>query len=107
MLTGYALLALAIVFEVVATVSLRAAGQGRPLAIAAVVIGYLASFVLLALVLKRIEISTAYAIWAGAGTALIAAIGMGALGEPVTVAKLGSIALIIAGVVGLNLAGAH
>ncbi|HEX8103601.1 MAG TPA: multidrug efflux SMR transporter [Solirubrobacteraceae bacterium] len=107
MLLGYTLLALAIVCEVIATVSLRAAGEGRPLAVAAVVLGYLASFVLLALVLKRIEVSTAYAIWAGAGTALIAAIGMGVLGEPVSAAKLGSIALIVAGVVGLNLAGAH
>ena len=104
---SYALLALAIVSEVVATVCLRAAGQGRPLAVAAVVIGYLASFVLLALVLKRIEVSTAYAIWAGAGTALVAVIGMSAFGEPATLAKVGSISLIIAGVVGLNLAGAH
>jgi small multidrug resistance pump len=107
MAVSYVLLALAIVSEVVGTIALRAAGQGRPVAIAVVVVTYLASFALLAIVLRQIDVSIAYAIWAGAGTALIALIGIAALGEPATVAKLGSIALIIIGVVGLNLTGAH
>ena len=107
MVLAYLFLALAIATEVAGTVALKAAGEGRPAAIAVVVVGYLSSFVLLALVLKRIEVSVAYAIWAGAGTALVAFIGIAALGEPATAAKLGSIALIITGVVGLNLAGAH
>ena len=46
-------------------------------------------------------------IWAGAGTAAIALIGMIALGEPATALRLGSIALIVIGVVGLNASGAH
>lgn len=100
-------LVVAILSEVAGTLALKAAGQGRPGAIAVVVVGYLASFGLLALVLKRIEISTAYAVWAGAGTALIALIGISVLGEPASVLKLASIALIVVGVVGLNLSGAH
>jgi small multidrug resistance pump len=43
----------------------------------------------------------------GAGTALIAGIGIVAFGEGATVLKLASLALIIMGVVGLNLAGTH
>jgi small multidrug resistance pump len=107
MLLSWILLALAITSEVAATLALRAAGDGRPAAIALVVVGYLASFALLGLVLKRIEVSTAYAVWAGAGTALIGLVGIAALGEPASVVKLASMALIIAGVVGLNLSGAH
>lgn len=106
-MNAWVALVLAILLEVCATLSLKAAGGGSVPAIVAVVIGYLGSFVLLAIVLKSIEIGTTYAIWAGAGTALIATIGMIALGEAVTAVKLGSLALIIAGVVGLNLSGAH
>lgn len=72
-----------------------------------VVAGYLASFVLLAVVLRSIEVGTTYAIWAGAGTALVATIGIVALGEAVSAAKLASLGLIVVGVIGLNLAGAH
>jgi len=72
-----------------------------------VVAGYALSFWLLALVLKQISVGTTYAIWAGAGTAAVALIGIVALGEPATAVKIGSIALIIAGVIGLNLSGAH
>lgn len=107
MLLPWLYLIAAILSEVAGTLALKAAGQGRPGAIAVVVVGYLASFALLALVLRRIEISTAYAVWAGAGTALIALIGMSVLGEPTSAAKLASILLIVVGVVGLNLSGAH
>jgi small multidrug resistance pump len=100
------LLAIAIAVEVAATLSLRASdGFTRLLPSVLVVIGYAVSFFLLALVLRDISVGTTYAIWAGAGTAAIAIIGIVALGEPATALRLGSIALIVAGVVGLNLAG--
>ena len=100
------LLALAIVVEVAATLCLRASdGFTRPLPSALVVVGYLVSFWLLAKVLQEISVGTTYAIWAGAGTAAIALIGMVALDEPVTALRVGSIVLIVVGVVGLNLAG--
>jgi small multidrug resistance pump len=102
------LLTIAIASEVAATVSLRYSdGFSKPLPSAVVVIGYAISFWLLALVLKEISVGTTYAIWAGAGTAAIAVIGIVALGEPATAIKLASIALIVAGVIGLNLSGAH
>jgi small multidrug resistance pump len=72
-----------------------------------VVLGYAASFYLLSQILRELSVGTTYAIWAGAGTAAIAVIGIVLLGEPATVVKLASIALIIAGVIGLNLSGAH
>ena len=50
--------------------------------------------------------SVAYAIWAGLGTALIAVIGVLAFGEQMTWGRAICIALIIAGVLGLNLGGA-
>ncbi|MCW3009621.1 MAG: QacE family quaternary ammonium compound efflux transporter [Solirubrobacterales bacterium] len=106
-MNAWAALVLAILMEVAATLSLKAAGSGSVPAIAVVVVGYLGSFVLLAVVLRTIEVGTTYAIWAGAGTALIAAIGMVALGEAVTAMRVGSLALIVLGVVGLNLSGAR
>ena len=102
------LLAIAIAAEVAATLSLRASdGFSKLVPSVIVVLGYATSFALLALVLKHISVGTTYAIWAGAGTAAIAVIGIVALGEPATAIKLASIALIIAGVIGLNLGGAH
>ena len=102
------LLAIAIAVEVGATIALRSSdGFSKPLPTAIVVVGYITSFWLLSLVLKHISVGTTYAIWAGAGTAAIAVIGIVALDEPATALKLASIALIIAGVIGLNVSGAH
>jgi small multidrug resistance pump len=103
-----ALLSFAIATEVGATIALRYSdGFTRPAPTAFVVLGYGASFWLLALVLRDLSIGTTYAVWSAAGTALIAAFGIFALGEPATALKLASLALIIIGVVGLNLAGTH
>jgi small multidrug resistance pump len=102
------LLSFAIVTEVAGTVALRySEGFTRLAPSALVVAGYGASFWLLALVLKELSIGTTYAVWSAAGTALIAAFGIFALGEPATALKLASLALIIIGVVGLNVAGSH
>ena len=103
-----ALLTIAIAAEVAATVSLRYSdGFSKLLPSAIVVLGYTTSFYLLSVILKQLSVGTTYAIWAGAGTAAVAVIGIVALGEPATAIKLASIALIIAGVVGLNLSGAN
>jgi small multidrug resistance pump len=102
------LLSLAIVSEVIGTVALRESeGFTRAAPSAIVVVGYAISFWLLALVLKDMSIGLTYAVWSAAGTALIAAIGIFAFGEPATALKLASLALIIVGVVGLNVAGSH
>ncbi len=71
-----------------------------------VVVLYPLSFVFLAAVLKHIDVSVAYAIWSGLGTALIAGIGILIFGEPLSGIRLMSLGLIILGVVGLQLSGA-
>src|SRR5215212_9796205 len=79
------LLAIAITSEVAATIALRSAdGFSRPIPSLIVVAGYALSFWMLSLVLRDISVGTTYAIWAGAGTAAIAVIGIVALGEPAT-----------------------
>jgi small multidrug resistance pump len=50
-------------------------------------------------------VSIAYAVWAGLGTAAVAVIGYLCLGESMNPVKAASLALIVLGVVGLNLAG--
>jgi small multidrug resistance pump len=101
-------LSIAILSEVAGTVALKYTdGFTRLAPSSAVVIGYGISFWMLALVLRELPIGLTYAVWAAAGTALIAGIGIVAFGEPATTLKLLSLALIIAGVVGLNLAGSH
>ena len=106
--TAFALLGLAIVVEVGATAILpRAEGFTNVAWTAAVVSGYAASIWLLAIVVRQIPVSIAYAVWSGAGTALVALVGLAFLGEDLTAARAFFLGLIIAGVVGLNLAGAH
>ncbi|MBT5498039.1 MAG: hypothetical protein HOK54_20055 [Alphaproteobacteria bacterium] len=63
---------------------------------------YAASFVALTFAIKKIEISVAYAVWSGVGTALIALIGILYFKEAATMLKFASIFLIVAGVVGLK-----
>ena len=102
------LLSLAIVTEVAATVALRFTdGFTRVVPSTVVVLGYGISFWLLALVLRQLSLGTTYAVWSVAGTALIAAVGVFAFGEPATALKVASLGLIIVGVVGLNMAGSH
>jgi multidrug transporter EmrE-like cation transporter len=61
----------------------------------------------LSLALKSISLNTAHSVWAGLGTALIALVGWLFLSEPMCLMKADEIALIIAGVVVVNLLGAH
>ena len=65
----------------------------------------LASFGLLTIALRELAVGPAYAVWTGIGAAGAAAVGMIFLGDSVSTVKLVSIALILAGVVGLNLSG--
>ncbi len=66
----------------------------------------LISFGLLNLALRQLDVGPAYAAWTGLGATGTAVVGMAALGESVSVLKLVSISLVIAGVIGLNLSGA-
>ena len=102
------LLTIAILAEVAGTVALKYTNGFTNLGPSALVVaGYGLSFWMLALVLRDLPIGLTYAVWAAVGTALIAAIGIFAFGEPATTMKLLSLGLIIAGTVGLNVAGSH
>ena len=97
------LLAAAIAAELVATTSLKLTdGFTRLVPSAVTVAGYAIAFYLLALTLRRMEVGVVYAIWSGAGTTLMALLGYALFGDSLSAVKLASIALIVAGVVGLN-----
>jgi quaternary ammonium compound-resistance protein SugE len=64
------------------------------------------SVVLLGIAMKSLPVGTAYAVWVGIGAAGTVILGILLLNEPANAARLSSVALIIAGVVGLKLAGA-
>jgi quaternary ammonium compound-resistance protein SugE len=64
------------------------------------------SFGLLSYALKSLEVGTAYAVWTGIGAVGTAVLGMIWMGDEVSFARIASIALIVMGVIGLNLAGA-
>lgn len=99
-------LAVAILSEVAGTTSLKLSnGFTRLVPSLAVIILYGTSFTMLSLALKKIDVGVAYAVWSGVGTALIATIGVLWFKEPLTAFKVGFLALIIVGVVGLNLGG--
>ena len=100
----YLYLLSAIVLEVAGTTSMKLSeGFTRIGPSVAMGVFYLLSLGALTLALKRFDMSMAYAIWSGVGTALITIVGIYLFKEPVSLAKLGSIALIIVGVVGLHL----
>jgi small multidrug resistance pump len=106
-LRAYTYLGLAIGVEIVATSLLKTTeGFTKPLPTAACLLGYAFSFFMLSLTVKDLSVGTAYALWSGIGTATVAAIGVVVLGETIDAIKVAGLALIIAGVVALNLSSA-
>lgn len=61
------------------------------------------SFWLLATALRTLPVGSAYAVWTGIGAVGTAALGIVLFKEPLTAARIGSIALIVAGIAGLRL----
>lgn len=104
----YLTLAGAITAEILATLSMKHSdGFSKLWPSLGTLLGYLIAFSLLAQTLKTMSVGTAYAIWSGAGTAVVALIGIAFLGEAATAARISGVLLVIAGVVLLNLGGAH
>jgi len=98
-------LAGAIILEVAGTTSMKLSqGFTKFLPSILIFLFYGLSFTALAFALKRIDVSIAYAVWSGVGTALIAIIGFIFFRETMTLLKIGSIGLIIIGVLGLSIA---
>ena len=99
-------LTLAILLEVSGTTCMKLSeGFTKVVPSTLLFVFYIMSFGMLTMALKRLDVSVAYAVWSGMGTALIATIGVLWFKEPVTALKLISLGLIILGVVGLNLSG--
>jgi small multidrug resistance pump len=101
---AWAYLMLAIVFEIAGTTALKMSeGFVRLLPSLLILPAYAVSFGFLAMAIRDIPISVAYAIWSAVGIAAIAAIGFAFFREPVTLVKVAFIGVIIIGVVGLQL----
>ncbi|MFC9143807.1 DMT family transporter [Streptomyces bacillaris] len=105
---AYGLLAAAIAAEVAGTTAMKySEGFTRLWPSIGTAVGYLIAFTLLAQTLKTLSVGTAYAIWAGVGTAAVALIGILFMGESNSLVKILGVGLIVVGVVVLNLGGAH
>ncbi len=101
---GWFLLFVAIVFEVAGTTCMKLSeGFSKLVPSVLIFVFYGISFAVFSLALKKgINLSAAYAIWCGIGISLIATIGIVYFKESMTILKMASIALIIAGVIGLS-----
>lgn len=101
---AWIVLLLAGLLEVVWAVGLKyTEGFTRLVPSLVTVAAMLASLWLLAVALRSLPLGTAYAVWTGVGTVGTALVGIAALGEPADALRLLSIALIVAGIVGLKL----
>jgi small multidrug resistance pump len=93
-------LSIAILAEVVATSSLKAAeGFTRLTPSLIVIFGYGTAFYSLSLTLRTMQVGTAYAIWSGVGTVLVSIIAWILFNQKLDAAAIAGITLIIAGVV--------
>jgi small multidrug resistance pump len=99
-------LLLAILAEVTGTTCVKLSqGFTRLFPSVLIFVFYGLSLGFLGLALKKVDLSLAYAVWSGLGIAFIASVGILYFKEPLTLMKMASLALIVAGVVGLNLVG--
>lgn len=103
---AWVLLAAAGVLEIVWSISMKAsAGFTKvPLAVLTFVAAWV-SFWLLGLAMRHLPVGTAYAVWTGIGAVGAAVFGMLIFREPVTVARVACIALIVIGILGLKFLG--
>ena len=96
-------LALAIMFEVGGTTSMRLSeGFSRLTPSIMIFVFYAISFALNTMVIRTLGLSVVYAVWSGVGTVLTSIIGYLYFKEPASAIKLGSTALIVIGVLGLH-----
>lgn len=105
-MSGWTYLILAILAEVIGSTGLKASqGFSKLLPSSVVVVGYASAFYFLSLALKTVPLNTAYAVWSGLGTALIALLGVVFLRESINFPMALGIVLIVAGVALLQLFG--
>jgi quaternary ammonium compound-resistance protein SugE len=102
---AWLILVLAGLFEVGWAIGLKYTdGFTRPLPTLWTVAAMVASMVLLGIAVKTLPVGTAYAVWVGVGAVGTVILGIVLLDEPMTVARIASVALIVSGLVGLKLA---
>jgi multidrug transporter EmrE-like cation transporter len=100
---SFFVLLLAIVTEIIGTAALKEShGFTKPIPVLIVIVSYAAAFYFMSLALKSIPLGTTYAIWSGLGTAGTVLIGVYFWHEPMNAVRILAIALIIIGVVLLN-----
>jgi quaternary ammonium compound-resistance protein SugE len=96
-------LAIAGIFEMGWAIGLKyTEGFTRPLPTILTVGAMIISVILLGIALRDLPVGTGYAVWTGIGTVGTALLGMYLFGDPATAARLASIGLIVAGIVGLK-----
>ena len=101
---GWILLVGAIVLEVVGTTNMKLSeGFSKLVPSMLVLFFYALSIVALTFAVNRLDVSVAYAVWSGMGTALVAIIGIWLFQESLTTTKLIALGLIIVGVAMLHL----
>lgn len=101
---SWLLLVASIAAEVAGTIALRYAdGFTRPVPSLVVVASYAAAIWLMSMAVRHLEVGLAYAVWAGSGTALTAALGIFWFSESMTLLRIAGVVMIVIGVVVLNL----
>lgn len=96
----------AIALEIAGTTCMKLSrGFTHPLPSVMTFVFYGGSLAAMIVAVKTVPLSAAYAIWSGLGTTLTAVIGIAYFGDPVNTVKIISLALVILGVIGLNLHG--
>ncbi|MEQ1609487.1 MAG: multidrug efflux SMR transporter [Hyphomonadaceae bacterium] len=79
-------------------------GLSKPVETTVAIVAMIASFIVLSLAMKSLPLGTAYTIWTGIGAVGAFLIGIAVLGEAATPMRIGSVVLILAGIIGLKLA---
>jgi quaternary ammonium compound-resistance protein SugE len=103
---AWALLLIAGLLEVVWAISMKAShGFTRHHFTAITFVAAALSFWLLGLALRQLPVGTAYAVWTGVGAVGAAILGIVLFGESLSVARVGCIALIVFGILGLKFLG--
>ena len=100
---AWVLLVVAGLLEIVWAVSMKASQGFTKLHFAAITLVAAAlSFWLLGLAMRQLPVGTAYAVWTGIGVVGATVLGIALLGEPLSVMRIGCIALIVVGILGLK-----
>jgi quaternary ammonium compound-resistance protein SugE len=103
---AWMLLLLAGLLEIVWSVSMKAShGFTKHHFTAITLVAAGLSFLLLGLALRQLPVGTAYAVWTGVGAVGAAVLGIALFGESLSIARIGCIALIVIGILGLKFLG--